>query len=66
MGSTKNGFCRWLNAMELDLDAAAKMLGRTRRCMELYEQGKQRPPYVVRLAMAALYEGWRPRAWPDC
>lgn len=49
----KNGFVSWLNAMELDLDGAAKLLGRTRRCMKLYEEGRQKPPYVVRLAMAA-------------
>jgi len=63
--SSENGFVRWLDAMDLDLDGGAKHLGRTRRCVQLYLQGKQKPPLAVRYLMGALFEGWRPRPWPE-
>ena len=59
---TRNVFVDWLDEMELDVERAAKLLGKSLRMVQYYEQGRDIPLDTLYL-MDALAQGYRPRRW---
>ena len=69
---TRNSFNDWLDRMadELGLDAplsihrSAELLGISYRMAAYYAEGKYAPREDTRKLMAAIAEGFKPKAWP--
>lgn len=60
----KNGFQLWLEEMDISRAEAALLFGKTPRALENYERGVIDPPQDLRMLMAALAEGFKPKPWP--
>lgn len=61
---TKNGFVRWLEVMDITKAEAALLFGKTVRALDNYERGIIDPPQDLRMLMAAMAEGYKPKPWP--
>jgi hypothetical protein len=59
-----NGFVRWLDECDLTGAQAARLLSKSLRMIRYYEAGRV-PPLETRKLMAAIWEGYKPRPWPE-
>jgi hypothetical protein len=57
-----NDFRLWLEHVQLPLDKAAQCLGKSQRTARYYDEGHH-IPLDVRLLMAAIADGYKPRPW---
>ncbi len=63
--SSKNGFERWLDQLDISREEAALLLGKIVRAIRLYERGKVVPPLDTRMLMTVIADGGRPKPWPE-